>query len=145
MSGLLDAYAYLGNKQALEIATRMADYFGKRLAALNAEQIETMFRTDGSRNPQNEFGAMSDVLTELFKINQDSRFLQTARIFNRAWFVGPLGEGEDRLGGLHANTHIAQALGLANVANVEGKPEEDLIVASAIASAINGGTIPLSR
>jgi DUF1680 family protein len=124
MSGLLDAYTYLGNKQALETATRMADYFGKRLAAPNAEQVETMFRTDGSRNPQNEFGAMSDVLAELFKINQDSRFLQTARIFNRAWFVGPLGEGEDRLGGLHANTHIAQALGLANVANVEGKPEE---------------------
>jgi hypothetical protein len=124
MSGLLDAYAYVGNKQALDVATRMADYFGKRLAALNAAQIDKMFRTDGSRNPQNEFGAMSDALTELFKIDRNPRHLDTARLFNRAWFVGPLAEGEDHLGGLHANTHIAQAVGLANGANVDGNPVE---------------------
>jgi DUF1680 family protein len=124
MSGLLDAHAYVGNQQALDVVTRMADYFGKRLAQLNAAQIERMFRTDGDRNPQNEFGAMSDVLTELFKINKDPRHLQAARMFNRAWFVGPLAEGEDRLSGLHANTHIAQAVGLANYANAHGNPEE---------------------
>ena len=124
MSGLLDAHAYVGNKQALDVATGMADYFGKRFAALNAAQIDKMFRTDGSRNPQNEFGAMSDVLAELYKIDKDPRHLDTARMFNRAWFVGPLAEGEDRLGGLHANTHIAQAVGLANCANVDGNPVE---------------------
>jgi hypothetical protein len=124
MSGLLDAHAYVGNKQALEVATRMADHFGKRLAALNAAQIEKMFRTDGSRNPQNEFGAMSDVLTELYKIDKNPRHLELARMFNRAWFVGPLAEGEDRLGGLHANTHVAQVVGLANSANVNGNPED---------------------
>jgi len=124
MSGLLDAHAYVGNQQALDVATRMADYFGKRLAALDAAQIDRMFRTDGSRNPQNEFGAMSDVLTELFKIDKNPRHLEAARMFNRAWFVGPLAEGEDRLGGLHANTHIAPAVGLANSANVDGDPVE---------------------
>jgi hypothetical protein len=124
MSGLLDAHFYDGNKQALEVVSKMADYFEKRLRGLNAAQIESMFRTDGSRNPQNEFGAMSDALTELFKITEDSRHLESARIFNRAWFVGPLAEGEDRLGGLHANTHIAQAVGLANWANANGDPEE---------------------
>ncbi|KQZ28259.1 hypothetical protein ASD58_12590 [Duganella sp. Root1480D1] len=124
MSGLLDAHAYVGNQQALQIVTGMADYFGKRLAALQATQIERMFRTDASRNPQNEFGAMGDVLTELFKISKDPRRLDAARMFNRTWFVGPLAEGEDRLGGLHANTHIAQAVGLANCANADGNPEE---------------------
>jgi DUF1680 family protein len=124
MSGLLDAHTYVGNKQALDVVTRMADYFGKRLAQLNAAQIDRMFRTDDSRNPQNEFGAMSDVLTELFKIDKEPRHLQAARMLNRAWFVGPLAEGEDRLGGLHANTHIAQAVGLANCANANGNPVE---------------------
>jgi len=124
MSGLLDAHAYVGNKQALDVATRMADYFEKRLAALNAAQIDRMFRTDGSRNPQNEFGAMGEVLTELYKIDKNPRHLEAARMFHRAWFVGPLAEGEDRLGGLHANTHIAPAVGLANCANVDGNPEE---------------------
>ncbi len=95
MSGLLDAHAYLGNRQALEVATRMADYFGNRLAGLNAAQIDRMLRTDDKPNPQNEFGAMSDVLTELFKIGKDPRHLQAARMFNRAWFVGPLADGED--------------------------------------------------
>lgn len=124
MSGLLDAHSYVGNKQALDVATKMADYFEKRLAGLNAAQIEKMFRTDGSCNPQNEFGAMSDALAELFKITNDPRHLEAARMFNRVWFVGPLAEGEDRLGGLHANTHIAQAVGLANCANANGDPEE---------------------
>jgi len=124
MSGLLDAYAYVDNEQALEVATRMADYFGKRLAARNAAQIDRMFRTDESRNPQNEFGAMSDALTELFKIDKDPRHLAAARMFNRAWFVDPLAAGEDRLGGMHANTHIAQAVGLANYANTNGNPVE---------------------
>ncbi|GAA5015312.1 hypothetical protein GCM10025794_03520 [Massilia kyonggiensis] len=124
MSGLLDAHAYVGNRQALDVATRMADYFGKRLARLDAAQVERIFRTDGSRNPQNEFGAMSDVLTELYKIDRNPRHLDTARMFNRAWFVGPLAEGEDRLGGLHANTHISQVVGLANAANIDGDPVE---------------------
>jgi len=124
MSGLLDAYNYLANQQALDVVTRMADYFGKRLADLNAAQIERIFRTDDSRNPQNEFGAMSDALTELFKISKDPRHLAAARMFNRAWFVGPLATGEDRLGGMHANTHVAQAVGLANYANAHGSPVE---------------------
>ena len=124
MSGLLDAYAYVGNRQALDVATRMADYFGKRLAQLDAAQVDRIFRTDGNRNPQNEFGAMSDVLTELYKIDRNPRHLDTARMFNRAWFVGPLAEGEDRLGGLHANTHISQVVGLANSANIDGDPIE---------------------
>jgi uncharacterized protein len=124
MAGLLDAHHYLGNPQALHVAVQLAGYFEKRLAALNAEQIEKMFRTDGSRNPQNEFGAMSDVLAELSKITGDKKHLATARLFNRSWFIGPLAKGEDRLAGLHANTHIAQALGVAHCANLDANADE---------------------
>jgi DUF1680 family protein len=124
MSGLLDAHTYLANAPALAVAERMAGYFEKRLAGLEPAQIEKMFRTDGSRNPQNEFGAMSDVLTELYKTTGKARYLQLARTFNRQWFVGPLAKGEDHLGGLHANTHIAQVVGLANSANADGDPDE---------------------
>ena len=124
MSGLLDAHQYLDNAQALQVAEKMAGYFEKRLAAVDRAQIEKMFRTDGSRNPQNEFGAMSDVLTELYKTTGKVRYLQLARTFNRQWFVGPLAKGEDRLGGLHANTHIAQVVGIANSANADGDSDE---------------------
>lgn len=124
MAGLLDAHHYLGNTQALEVAAKMAGYFEKRLAGLSAEQIERIFRTDASPNPPNEFGAMSDVLAELHTVTGDPNHLEAARLFNRPWFVEPLAAGADRLAGLHANTHVAQALGLAHCSDVSGGADE---------------------
>lgn len=117
LAGLLDAHRYTQNRQALEVAVRMADYFKMRLATLTPEQREKIFRTDSSRNPQNEFGAMGDALAQLAEVTGNRAHLETARLFNRPWFVDPLAHGEDRLDGLHANTHIAHALGIARCAN----------------------------
>jgi hypothetical protein len=124
MAGLLDAHRYLGSTQALDVAVKMAGYFENRLAALNAEQIEKTLRTDTSRNPQNEFGAMSDVLAELYAVTNDRKHLDAARLFNRPWFIGPLARGEDRLAGLHGNTHVAQMIGIAHCANLDGNADE---------------------
>jgi uncharacterized protein len=120
MAGLLDAYHYVGNQQALDVVSKMADYFQARLAALPAATIEKIFRTDGSGNPQNEFGAMSDTLSELSAATGKSIYLDTAKIFNRSWFITPLAAGQDNLSGLHGNAHIAQALGIAHTANLSG-------------------------
>jgi DUF1680 family protein len=123
LAGLLDAHTYLGNARALSVAVKLADFVAKRCAALSPEQIERVFRTDQNRNPQNESGAMSEALARLAAVTGDPKHLQTAKIFNRAWFVEPLASGEDRLGGMHANTHIAQAIGLAGCANLTGDPQ----------------------
>src|SRR5450432_1313727 len=120
MAGLLDAHHYAGNQQALTVAIAMADYFAARLAALPAATIEKIFRTDGGMNPQNEYGAMSDVLAELATVTGQQKYLDTAKIFNRSWFMTPLAAGQDNLKGLHANCHIAQALGIAHTANLTG-------------------------
>ena len=124
MAGLLDAHHYLHNQQALDVAVKMANYFETRLAGLKPEEIDKMLRTDRNRNPLNEFGAMSDVLAQLYAITKDRRHLQAAEVFNRSWFVIPLANGEDHLAGLHANTHIAQAVGLAHCANLTNDPAE---------------------
>lgn len=124
MAGLLDAHYYLGNQQALTVAGKMADFFEKRLSTLSPEVVERIFRTDKNRNPQNEFGAMSDVLAQLHEATGDKKHLEAARLFNREWFMGPLAKGEDHLAGIHGNTHIAQALGIAHCANVTGDAEE---------------------
>jgi uncharacterized protein len=120
MSGLLDAYHYLGNQQALEVASKMGDYVQARLAGLSATTVESIFRTDGSKNPQNEFGAMSDALSELSAATGQSKYLETAKLFNRSWFMTPLASGQDKLQNLHGNTHIAAALGIAHTANLSG-------------------------
>jgi DUF1680 family protein len=119
MSGLLDAYHYLGNDQALTVVTKMADYFQTRLAGLSAATLEKMFRTD-SRNPLNEFGSMGDVYAELSAVSGQKTYLETARLFNRSWFMTPLAAGQDKLYNIHGNTHIAQALGIAHTANLSG-------------------------
>ena len=120
MAGLLDAHHYLGNRQALEVVSKMADYFAARLAALPETAIEEMFRTDRVANPQNEFGAMGDAFCQLFALTGQQRYRQAASVFNRSWFVAPLAAGQDHLKGLHANCHIAQALGVAHAANLDG-------------------------
>lgn len=120
MAGLLDANHYVGSQQALTIATKMADYFQGRLASLSAATIEKVFRTDGNGNPQNEFGAMSDVLAELSTVTGQQKYLDMAKTFNRSWFITPLAAGQDNLKGLHGNCHIAQALGIAHTANLSG-------------------------
>lgn len=120
LSGLLDAHHYVGSQQALEVATKLGDHVRARLAALPASTIERMFRTDGSRNPQNEFGAMSDALSALSVATGEAKYLETAKVFNRSWFIDPLAAGQDKLQGLHGNTHVAQAVGIAHAGNLTG-------------------------
>ena len=48
LTGLLDAYRYLGNTQALAVAEAMSDRYATRMATLTPAQIENLLRTDGS-------------------------------------------------------------------------------------------------
>jgi len=124
MAGLVDAHRYLGDQQALDVALKMSAYLQKRLLSLPPDQIERMFRTDRSRNPQTEFGGIADVLSELYSVTGDKSQLELAALFIRPWLVAPLAANEDRLASLHANTHIAQLAGIARHANLTGDAAE---------------------
>ena len=130
LAGLVDADRYLGSTQALAMAEAMADRYAARMAALTPAQIEALLRTDGSRNPITEHGGMSDALTELAELSGHTRHRDLARIFIRDWFTGPLAAGQDNLYGLHANTHIAQAMGIARFAKDTGDSTLVLAMAS---------------
>ena len=93
MAGLLDAHRYVGHEQSLQVAERMATYFEQRLAGLSAEQIERHFRTDGSRKPQNEFGAMSDSLAELYKVTNNRKHLDPVHHFQSPLVRRPASSG----------------------------------------------------
>jgi DUF1680 family protein len=111
--GLLDAYRYCDDRTALAVAERLANYILRRIEKLTPEQIEGMSRTDTMPNPTNEFGGISEVLQDLADATGRSEFDSLARVFEREWFTEPLVRREDRLTGLHANTHIPMALALA--------------------------------
>lgn len=116
MAGLIDACEQTGNRQALEVATRMADYFDARIGKLSPEAIEQMTRTDYKGNPVNEYGGFAESLLALHRLTAEARYLKLARVFMREWFIAPLAAGEDRLEKLHANTHIPQATSFAQAA-----------------------------
>lgn len=105
MQGLLDTYIHTNNPKAYEILLGMATYIENRMSKLSRESIERMLYTVDA-NPQNEAGAMNEVLYKLYKVSNDPKHLALAKLFDPAWFAIPLSQNEDILSGLHSNTHL---------------------------------------
>ncbi len=130
LAGLVDAARICGDDLAYQMASRMSDHFAARMAKLTPEQTDLLLRTDYTGNPVNEFGGMAEALTDLFLLARErgderaDRHLDFARVFIRDWLVEPLLRGEDRLDGLHGNTHAAQAASIARFALVTGRERE---------------------
>lgn len=120
MAGLLEMHHRCGNAQALGIASKMAGYFQERMAKLTPEQIDKVLHTN-KHGPQNEFGGMSDVLHELYAVTKNPEHLKLANLFDQQWIVDAMANGKDVLEGLHANTHIPQAIGWARHYEVTGE------------------------
>jgi len=119
MQGMLDVYIHTQNKKAYEILSGMASYVDKRMAALPKETQERMMYTVEA-NPQNEMGAMNEVLYKLYTISRDPKHLALARIFDPQWFFNPLLEKLDILSGLHSNTHLVLVNGFSEAYNATG-------------------------
>lgn len=120
MKGLLDVYVHTGNRKAFDMVEDMAGYAGQRMAKLTPERIARMLYTVEA-NPSNEAGGMNEVLYALYRISGEPRHLELARLFDPAWFLQPLTEGEDILSGLHANTHIILVNGFAEAYAATGE------------------------
>ena len=105
MQGLLDTYIHTNNPKAYEILLGMATYIENRMSKLSRESIERMLYTVDA-NPQNEAGAMNEVLYKLYKVSNDPKHLALAKLFDPDWFAIPLSQNEDILSGLHSNTHL---------------------------------------
>ena len=112
IQGLLDVHLLTGNKKAYAIALGMADYIDVRMARLDRATIDRMMDTTAA-SPANEMGGMNDVLCQLYRVSDNPNHLRLGRLFEPGWFLNPLIRGEDRLSGLHANTHIALVNGFA--------------------------------
>lgn len=105
MGGLRDAYHLCGNKKALQVAVKFADWLEGIVTGLTDEQVQEMLHC--------EHGGINEVLAELYGDTGDEKYLKMSRIFHHKSILDPLAQGEDILPGKHGNTQIPKLIGLA--------------------------------
>ena len=102
-AGLRDAWRYTGNRRALDIEIKYAEWAESILSKLDEAQTQKMLNT--------EFGGMGEVLADLYADTGDRRWLDLSYRFEHRLVMDPLQEHEDNLNGLHANATIPTLIG----------------------------------
>jgi DUF1680 family protein len=120
-AGLRDAYRYTGNKTALDIEIKFAEWAERILAPLNENQIQRMLNT--------EFGGMNEIMVDLYADTGDKRWLDLSYKFEHHSFIEPLLHHIDNLNGKHGNTQVPKLIGSADRFAYTGKTE-DIIAAA---------------
>jgi DUF1680 family protein len=105
-AGLRDAFRYTGNKKALEIEIKFAEWAERILAPLDEGQIQRMLNT--------EFGGMNEIMVDLFADTGDKRWLDLSYKFEHRSFIEPLKRHQDILEGKHGNTQVPKLIGSAD-------------------------------
>ena len=105
-AGLRDAYRFAGNKTALEIEIKFAEWAERILAPLDAGQIQRMLNT--------EFGGMNEIMVDLYADTGDKRWLDLSYKFEHRSFIEPLKRHQDILEGKHGNTQVPKLIGSAD-------------------------------
>ena len=116
LAGLRDAHRLTGDRRALAVARRFADWLAGVLVPLTDEQMRQVMRC--------EYGGMPEVLADLYADTGDRRYLAFARRFGLDPVRAPLAEGRDALRGLHANTQIPKMVAAARLYDVTGDARE---------------------
>lgn len=102
--GLSAAYVQCGQKEALPIMVRLADWFGYEvLDKLTDVQIQQLLVC--------EHGSINESYVEAYELTGKHRFLEWARRLNDEAMWVPLSQGKDILFGWHANTQIPKFTG----------------------------------
>lgn len=107
MAGLRDAYLYCGNRKALTVLTKMADWADETTKNLTDAQWQKMLAC--------EHGGMNEVLADVYALTGNEKYLNLSKKFYHKAVLDPLAAREDRLGGLHANTQVPKTIGAARI------------------------------
>jgi DUF1680 family protein len=119
MAGLIDMYQYAGNKQALNIVTKMSNWAYNKLKNLSLEQLAVMHKT--------EFGGMIEAAYNLYSITGNINDKKLAEFFYDHKILDPLAQKEDKLAGFHANTQIPKIIGEARGYELTGDEKQKTI------------------
>ncbi len=116
MSGLIGAYEFTGNPQALEVASKLGDWVYSRTSKWDEDMQRTVLNV--------EYGGMNDCMYQLYSHTKCENHLSAAHSFDEMTLFESLYNGEDILNGKHANTTIPKILGALNRYIVLSKSEE---------------------
>jgi DUF1680 family protein len=112
MAGMIDMYQHAGNKQALDVVTRMAEWADRYTGSKSEPHMQEILMI--------EFGGMAESLYNLAVLTNDNRWARVGDRYTKKRFVNPLGLRRDELRGLHVNTHIPQVIAAARRYEISG-------------------------
>jgi len=105
MAGMLDMHEHTGNKQALDIAVRMADWADAYARSISDDEWQKVLLV--------EHGGMNEASFNLYAITGNSKYRDLGYRFEHKKIFDPLAAGEDKLDDNHANTNIPKVIGAA--------------------------------
>lgn len=112
-AGLRDAYRYTGSEDARAMLLDLSGWALGLTARLTEQQMQSMLRS--------EHGGMNEIFADVYEMTGDARYLTLARRFSHQAILEPLAAGQDRLGGLHANTQIPKVIGFQRIGELTGE------------------------
>ena len=105
MDGLYNAYKLCGNKKALEVSRKFADWLYTVVKDLKDTQVQEMLNC--------EHGGINEALVELYAQTGNEKYLNMSHIFHHKRILDSLARHVDVLPGQHANTQIPKIIGTA--------------------------------
>lgn len=119
MAGLIDAYLYTNNTQALKICEGMADWTGETIKNLDDDKLQKMLLC--------EYGGMAETLVNLYAFTGNKKYLDLSYKFYDKRILDPLAEGKDILPGKHSNTQIPKIIASARRYELTGDKKDHAI------------------
>ncbi|MCE5277934.1 MAG: beta-L-arabinofuranosidase domain-containing protein [Planctomycetaceae bacterium] len=113
LMGLVDAYVWGANEQALTVLVNWAKWFHRWTRQFSREQMDNILDV--------ETGGMLESWANLFAITGADEHRDLIERYTRMRLFGPLMDGVDNLTNMHANTTIPEAAGCARVYEVTGE------------------------
>lgn len=107
LMGLLDAYRFAGNKQALTILSHQADWY--------VDWTDHMLHVNPSAIYSGEEGGMLEIWLTLFELTQEEKYRTLAHRYDHPELFDTLLKDEDALSCMHANSSIPWAHGAAKM------------------------------
>ena len=110
--GLMHAYTYAGNEQAIEIIDHLADWYLRWTEAMQSVNPHAVY--------SGEEAGMLEVWASLYEITKNEKYMTLARRYWNPGLFGNLAAGKDPLSNCHANASIPFIHGAAKLYEVTG-------------------------